>query len=514
MSVRDGADISPLAALVERALDGPADRPAIEAHGRVVTLGELARRVRALGAHLLDAAGGPGERVAATMANGIAYVELYLACFRTGLAVMPLHPDLPDATVREASRAIRPAVVVHDDSGRRVARAVAEARPQRPAVLDASDLGDLPDPGPAPVPPPSPDSIAAVPLTSGTTGAPKGVVVTHRNWAAGIEALDAAFGPFLQDDVLLHVTPLSHTTAQMIVPALLAGAVQRILPAGDVVAATEMPGRGEATRLFVFSAMLDDLASAVAARGAAPRLRSVLYGGAPAPVPVIERAIDIMGPVLEQGFGQTETFPPTLALRKGDHVLPGPKGRSIRSSIGRPVGTCEVRLVGEDGEGEVPDGAPGTIAVMGPNVTPGYFGDEAATAAARRGRFFLTGDVAVRDECGFFHLLGRAADRIERRGGAIWPREIERAAEMHPGVLESAACVVNGALTLALVPRRGSAGPDMGAVWTFLAGRLRDREMPDRLVRMAELPRNVNRKLVRDALAAGLAAAAADGRAP
>ena len=236
----------------------------------------------------------------------------------------------------------------------------------------------------------------------------------------------------------------------------------------------------------------------------AGRLRSLLYGGSPAPAEVIERALAVFGTVLEQGYGQTETFPPTLALGCADHAVPGARGRRLRESLGRPVPTCEVRLVGGEGLAEVPPGAVGEIAVRGANVTPGYFGDAPATAAAKRDGFQLTGDLAVRDGDGTLRLMGRCADVLGRVGRVLHVRELEREAEAHPGVREAAVCDVAGELVLAVVPRRGDGGSLLVSLGRRMAARLGQQERPARIALVRALPRNTNRKLRRDVLAAML----------
>jgi acyl-CoA synthetase (AMP-forming)/AMP-acid ligase II len=514
---RSAAAGSPLVALLRRALAGPADRPAVTDRARTRTIGDLAERVPRLAAALLERAGGTGGRVAVCLANGAAYVEAYLAAFRAGVTLVPLHPQLPADTVRDVVRQVAPAAILFDARGRAVADAAVRASSARLERIEvggddddwerlARDTARLPlaDPGPA--------AAAAIFLTSGTTGSPKGVVVSHANWAAGLRGLESAFGCPAADDVLLHLTPLSHTAGELILPALAAGARQVVLDEGDVEAAARSIARGEGTRLFVFSPLLEPLVeAAVRANVPARRLRSLLYGGAPAPLAVVERALVLFGPVLEQGYGQTETFPPTVALAKADHVAGGPKGRWIRGSIGRPVRTCDVRLLGPAGIEPVPSGAVGEIAVRGANVTAGYYRDEPATHRSRRADFQLTGDLAVQDDDGYLHLMGRRAETFRRAERDVHARAVEREVEAHPLVREAAVCEVAGALVLAVVPRDGAAADLRQVLATLLAERLESHARPTRIELLPALPRNQNLKLRRDALAALLAGGPAAG---
>jgi long-chain acyl-CoA synthetase len=482
----------------------------VEDGRRLLTFADLAGRVPRLAAALRAFAGGSGGRVAVSLANRVEWIEAWLAAFRAGVALVPLHPDLPEAAVRAAVRRMAPAAVVADLRGSRVAQAACEAAP---GAIDRIALGEAGDDWErmARTPPterwddPRAEAVAAVFLTSGTTGEPKGVVVTHANWATGLRGLAVAFQPPVADDVLVHATALSHTASELILPALAAGARQVVVDDGDCAAAAGRMARGEGTRTFLASALLDEFVdAALAARVPAGRLRSLLYGGSPAPAEVIERALAAFGPVLEQGYGQTETFPPTLALGCADHAIPGARGRRLRESLGRPVPTCEVRLVGDEGIAEVPAGGVGEIAVCGPNVSPGYFGDARATAAAKRGGFHLTGDLALREADGTLRLVGRRADVLGRVGRVFHVRDVEREAEAHPEVREAAACDVSGELVLAVVPRNGGGGALVAALGRRMAARLRPEQRPARISLVRALPRNANRKLRRDVLAAML----------
>ncbi|MBI5500711.1 MAG: acyl--CoA ligase [Deltaproteobacteria bacterium] len=499
---------SPLCTLIRAALaHGPEGR-AVEDGSRSLSFAELGVRVPALAAALHKAAGGWGARVAVSMGNRVEWIEAWLAAFQAGVGLVPLHPDLPEEVVRAIARRTAPAVVVADVRGAHVARAVldgvsgvrrrivvGEAGCDWERMAQGGVSGRLGDPGA--------DAVAAVFPTSGTTGEPKGVVVTHGNWAAGLRGLAAAFGGPLGDDVVLHATALSHTTSELILPALAAGARQVVVADGDCAAAAERVARGEGTRLFLSSALLEAFVEAAReARADGGRLRSLLYGGAPVSASVIERALAFFGPVLEQGYGQTETFPPTLALGRAEHLIPGVRGRRLRESLGRPVSTCEVRLVGAEGTGEVSPGAVGEIAVRGANVTPGYFGDEAATARAKRGGFHLTGDLAVRDADGTVRLMGRRSEMLGSLERAVHARQVEREAEEHPDVREAAACDVGGAVVLAVVSRGGDGAALVASLRRRMVERLGPAARPSRIVVLRALPRNANRKLERSALAA------------
>ncbi len=276
----------------------------------------------------------------------------------------------------------------------------------------------------------APDDAAWIFYTSGTTGRPKGAMLTHRNLCASTMNALADVCDFQPEDVVLHVAPLSHGSGLYALPAIARGATNLIPPGGSFDAADVLRtiAREKVTIIaFLAPTMIHMLLEADPALEV-PTLRLAPYGGAPIDPGLAEAAIRRFGPVFAQLYGQGESPMTITALRPRDH-----HGKALFSA-GTVRTDVEVRLVDEAGQ-PVPDGAEGEICVRGDVVMRGYWNDPSADAKALKGGWLHTGDVG-RFEDGHLYLLSRMNDVIISGGSNIYPREVEDVLMLHPAVRE------------------------------------------------------------------------------
>lgn len=307
-----------------------------------------------------------------------------------------------------------------------------------------------------------PEDIAGIYFTGGTTGRPKGVMLSHRSWfhTFQMEMLDFDIG---WHETFLFATPMTHAAGCLLLPVLLRQGRCVILERFDPEAllATVAAERVTATLLVptMVYALLDHPQRDAHDRSS---LRNILYGAAPIAPERLREALAVFGAVFTQFFGQTEAPMALLALPREAHLVDDPVRQLARlSSAGWPTYATRLRLVDDDGH-DVAPGQPGEIIVRAPNMMSGYLDDPAATAATVRDGWLHTGDVAWMDEDGRVTIVDRRKDMIISGGYNIYPREVEDVLFQHPAVQQAAVVGVPdprwGEQVLALVvPRPGMA---------------------------------------------------------
>ncbi|CAN5399623.1 long-chain fatty acid--CoA ligase [soil metagenome] len=285
----------------------------------------------------------------------------------------------------------------------------------------------------------TPDTLATLNYTSGTTGAPKGVMLTHANCSAVYRNM-LVDRDLRGDDVVAYVGPLTHSSGAYLAPWFWRGARNLIVTAPTPARLVDAI---EQERVTAFTCVPTFLTKLVALPDVEQRdlrsLRLIGYGAEPLPVNTLERAWSLFGPVLWQNYGQTEAMMTCTHLPPQDHLRIDDDGRTglRHGSIGLPYTFVEVVLRDAHGQA-VPAGEVGELTVRADHVMQGYWRQPDATAAALRDGWLWTGDLAVADEDGMLRLVGRRKDMLICGGFNIYPGEIESLLTGLPGVLEAA----------------------------------------------------------------------------
>ncbi|MDH3229006.1 MAG: AMP-binding protein [Alphaproteobacteria bacterium] len=429
-----------LATLLDRAGRGFADRPALAAGARVLCdYRALAGRAAALAGGLRGRLGlAPGDRVALVMRNSPEYVELLFACWHAGLTAVPVNARLAAAELRyilDHSGAlacfVTPdlAAAVGGVAGSEAVIAVGSADWKRMGAGDGTPQAEV-----------QPDDVAWLFYTSGTTGRPKGAMLTHRNLLAMSWGYFADVDSVAPGDSILHAAPMSHGSGFYILPHVAAGALQ-VVPESAGFEPDELFrlfAAHDGATVFAAPTMVRRLVAHAEAHGAAPAgLKTVVYGGGPMYVEDCKRAIAALDGRLAQIYGQGES--PMTITSLARHRFPGPgepRYEARLASVGMPFSIVEIRIVDSD-DTPLPPGETGEILVRGDPVMRGYWENPEATAETLRGGWLHTGDIGVLDADGYLTLKDRSKDVIISGGANIYPREVEEVLLGHPGVREA-----------------------------------------------------------------------------
>ncbi|MDH3239674.1 MAG: long-chain-fatty-acid--CoA ligase [Alphaproteobacteria bacterium] len=422
-----------------------ADHPAVLFEGRTITHGALAERSFRLANALLGRGVRRGDQVAILAQNCPEYMEVFAAGELGGWATVTVNYRLAAPEVDYVLEDSQPKVLVLDPQFAGSVSPRARARLEQVLIL-GGDEGDegyerLLASG-EPLPPavePQPEDCAYVVYTSGTTGRPKGVMLSHRGelQAAQINALVSSIDP---RDRCAVTMPLYHIGGKItLLSHSLHGCPIILHRAFRPEAFFESLRSLAVTKTLLAPTMLKDLMDACPCNPTTlPDLRKLLYSAAPMPETILRRGMEAFGPIFLQFYGMTESGGPGCALLPHQHVLDGPKKavRRLRSA-GQPAIGCEVRIVGPDGS-ECEIEQPGEILIRNPCLMMGYLNNDAATRETLRDGWLHTGDIGTVDEEGFVFVVDRLKDMIVSGGENIYSREVEDALMRHPAVAEAA----------------------------------------------------------------------------
>jgi long-chain acyl-CoA synthetase len=428
-----------IALWLERAGKADPGRPAVGRGERVVaTYGELAGRAARLAGALRETCGlAPGDRVAIIARNSPEYLEVLYGIWLAGLAAVPVNAKLHGAEL----------AYILEHSGARVCFVSdgldADVGAHAPASLERLiQIG-----GPEYRSLFAADAIAAVErghddlawlfYTSGTTGRPKGAMLTHGNLAAATFAYASEVDPIEPGDSILHAAPMSHGSGLYVMGHVMRAAVN-VIPESGAFEPEEifrLFARWRRVSMFAAPTMVKRLVASPAECDPSA-IRTIVYGGAPMYVEDARAALDRLGPRLAQIYGQGESPMTITTLSKAQIAdREHPRWLERLGSAGYPYACMDVAVV--DGEDRpVPAGEAGEVVCRGLPVMPGYWNDPDATARTLKGGWLHTGDVGAFDAEGCLTLKDRSKDLIISGGSNIYPREVEEVLLTHPRVRE------------------------------------------------------------------------------
>ena len=487
--------------------------------GRRISYGKLQERVNRLANALSDLGVGAGDRVATIQVNCPEHIEAYFATAKLDAIYVPLNfrvkSDELDFMLNEAgSKVLFVGSRYHDlvqsatHKGPGIHTLVAldgqapSWLPYEELLASGSDEERLPQA--------DEDDTTIILFTAGTTGTPKGVMLTHNSFSSYILSNVQPADPEVEERNILTV-PLHHIAGiQAAMSAVYGGRTLIIQRQFEPKEWMEMAQRERANRAMMVPTMLKQILDHPEfSRYDLSSLEVITYGAAPMPLEVIRKAIQrFPGTRFINAFGQTETASTITALPPEDHDLSGSPEEVERklkrlSSIGKPLDDVEVRIVDEEGNDQ-PHGQVGEIVARGSRLMKGYWHQEDATRETLRNGWLYTGDLGYADEDGYIFLAGRAKDFIKRGGEMISPEEVEQVLHSHPAVDEAAIIGVPDDLwgervRAVVVTRPGHLVTDEDLI-EYCRQRLASFKKPESVVFVSELPRNPMGKVLKRVL--------------
>ena len=480
--------------LRQRASTTP-DRLALKTTRDWLTFRQLDEAVDGAARGLIASGAAQGRHVALLAGNGAGFPIAVHAAARAGAVLVPLNVRLSLPEIAWQLQDASVTLLVHDEAHADAALAATNELAGLRAVSLQSLVASAAAEFSADPRPPHDfdlDDVATIVYTSGTTGRPKGAMLSFGNhlWSAVGSALNLGVRP---DDRWLAILPLFHVGGLAILwRSVLYGVPALVHESFDPERVNRAIDEDGVTCVSVVAAMLSRMLDVRGDRPYPPSLRCVLLGGGPAPEPLLQRCAGLGVPVV-QTYGLTETASQVATLAPED-ALPR------LSSAGKPLFGSRLRIVRDDGS-ECDSGKAGEIAVQGATVTRGYYNNPEATAAALRDGWLHTGDAGYLDAEGYLYVLDRRDDLIISGGENVYPAEVEAVLQAHAGVLEAGVRGVAderwGQRPVAFVVRREDARPSEEQLLAHCRERLASYKTPVRVHFVASLPRNAAGKLVR-----------------
>jgi fatty-acyl-CoA synthase len=495
------------------------DSVAIRFEGESITWARLHERVGRAAAAFAGLGVRRGDRVALLMTNRPEFVEATLAANAIGAIAVPVNFRLTPAEAAYILGDCGATLIVTDALLAPLAAAAAAPLPQPPHIVVAGPVPADPAPGAAgsqsyqvlldgvSAAPPELEvderDVALIMYTSGTTGRPKGAMLTHLNLLMQAVTTIRTARLYGEGNVSLLNVPLFHIAGVgNLPPALMLGSTVVIMAsapfdAGTTLDVIEAEG---VSSLFLVPAQWQVLCAHPDAAARTRSLRTISWGAAPATVTLLETmAAKFPGAEIVSVFGQTEMSPVTTSLPGADAI------RKI-GSVGKPIPTIAARIVDEE-MNDVPPGEVGEIVYRGPTLMAGYWQDPAATAEAFRGGWFHSGDLVRADAEGFLYVVDRKKDMIISGGENIYCAEVENVLAGHPGIADIAVIGARherwGETPIAVVvPADPAVPPTLEELTSWSRDKLSSFKKPTSIVIVGQLPRNASGKVLKHELRA------------
>ena len=499
-----------LASLLEKSARRFGDRPAL-AYGRDIfsSYHETAERVARLAGGLINSGLKHGDRIAIAMKNCPEYSDVLFAAWHAGATAVPMNAKLHSREfaymldhsgarfcfVTEDLEPIVSAAAIETQSGVRIIVANSQ---DYDALLanDAAPLSDL-----------APDETAWLFYTSGTTGRPKGAMLTHRNLLMMTVSYFGDVDNVDETDSLLHAAPMSHGSGLYILPYVAKGACQIIPESGgfDTREVIDLLSAHKKVGCFFAPTMVSRLINDPSISDAKTKnLKTIVYGGGPMYVADCKKALDVLGPKLVQIYGQGEAPMTITGLSRASHMDEDhPRYLDRLASVGTARTDLEVRVVDKDGR-SLPVGEIGEVCVRGDVVMKGYWDNAEASAESLKGGWLHTGDMGTFDDDGFLTLKDRSKDVIISGGTNIYPREVEEVLLQHKDVAEVS--VIGrphadwGEEVIAFVVASSETVPEETDLDQICLNNIARFKRPKTYVFLKELPKNNYGKVLKTAL--------------
>jgi acyl-CoA synthetase (AMP-forming)/AMP-acid ligase II len=471
--------------------------------GASYTYADVLEACRRLGRHLQDAGIAPGDRVAIVGPNSCEWVVAFMGTLFAGGTVTTLNPLYTEREIGEQFGDSSPKIVFAGDATSDASRAVWGDKDGFHLLSEVWGLAEHAH-GFAETPTFDPCThLAVLPYSSGTTGVPKGVMLTHFNITSNIRQT-VATGLIDGYSTLINFLPFFHIygMAVLMIPALAVGATQVILPGFDPKRFLEVIQEHQATNLFMVPPAMLLLANSGESADLSS-VRFIMSGAAPLPIDVARRVAEAYDVYVMQGYGMTEASPVT-------HITP--IGRDKPGTVGPPVAdTCQKVVDLVTGE-EVAIGEIGELLVSGPQVMQGYFGRADATAESivtdeHGGRWLRTGDIVTVDDEGYVTIHDRAKEMIKYKGYQIAPAELESLIIEHPDVADAAVIpkdtgTADGEIPKAFVVLREGATLSAEQVMEHVAGKVAPYKKLREVEFVGSIPKTASGKILRRELKA------------
>lgn len=495
--------------LINRAVRQYPDNMALVYQNHRLTFRELNHRVNQL-AHALYKQGiKKGDRVGILLKNCTHFIEIDFALSKTGIVRVPLNARLADSDHEYMLNDAEANTLIFgndftDTVGRirsrlktvntfvRVSNGLVESALSDTLEYESFILDHSPEDPPSNI---EEDDLHTIFYTSGTTGKPKGVMLTQRSWANVTINLILDYGPITEHDVILNLQPLSHGAGFFILPFFIRGATNILVPEFNASLIFETIERERVSVLKLVPTMLYQLLeSKEKSNYDFSSLHSIIYGGSPIAVDKLIEAVTFFGKKLTQLYGQAEAPMCISTLSKEDHHIEGPEEITKGlASAGKPLTNVEVKIVDEDGE-EVSTGSIGEILVKGDHIMKGYWKLPDETAKTLRNGWIYTGDVGYSDSRGYIFLVDRKKDIIISGGFNIYSREIEDTIRSHPDVQDVAVIGVpddkwGEAVKAVVIPRKDVSLKEEEVI-DFCRSKIAGFKKPKTVEVVAELPYN------------------------